>query len=213
MAREKIRWGSDEGIESGFKAIVEFEGDVVDMRVVNGAEIFKGQGADKDLVVVDCENVEILEVLGDADVPDLTDDKFSFNIPYAAVGQEPRANGIYMKNFAPSAEKLGLTMPVTEGRYVFRIMERKFGSSDDGQNFTARRFMFKEVAGGGGAGDSDDYLRELLVGVKPAAARRVLMMDSKAKKMTDVVGKLKSGELIEELGLEVGEDGTYVEIV
>ncbi len=207
--RDSIKWKSSEGVETGFDAIEVIEGDIVFMDIVDNPWPNAKQPA-KDQLKITLEDFEVIELNGD--MPNIKEDAFDMFVPYAEPGKEPTKQGYYMKAFLPSAEELGLTMPVTGIRARFRRKTVGFGKDDDGNKIASTKYVFDSLCENGHTEVGDEYLIELLTGKKPATVKRTLMSDPKVKKDKEILASAKEDmdAFLESIGLTVGDDGKLV---
>jgi len=103
-------------VGSGFQAIKKIRGLLNVIDVTDPPESWENR--EKQVVFVELEDVIILEMFNDEEAPNLTDNKFSFYIPYAKAGKTPTKGSIYNKCWFTSAKELGFKPSSRMGQYV-----------------------------------------------------------------------------------------------
>lgn len=216
---------SSEASKGGFQGILKLQGLLASVeRKPSSFETSSfGTGPPKDQAEVVLEDTIILEMEEGEPEPDLTDDKFTFWMNYAAPGK-PKAhqNTFFVKGFCASAEAVQKEMGNAEGGYkdfigtvvtlerqrVFLFKRPSKEEEGEDEEFYSENFVF---ASGGDESpeDMDDHLRGLMVGKNQAATLRAVMMDVKGKRLgsaAEIRTMFTDGSLAKRLGLERDEE-------
>lgn len=202
---------SSEAVESGLKAITKVEGNLEQPTREKGS-------FGKDQFQFKLSEAVVLAMLEDQEIPELKDDEFTGWITYAKPGAEPTPQGIFTRGWCKSAEKLQATQGNENGGWRDFIEQRvtlerlpvvyKQKVEDEMKEVEFLTWQFVE----GGEEDTvgiDDHIKTLVVGKNEGAAKRSLLIDSKAKRHPEFKAALEEGTLAELLGLEVDEDGKF----
>ena len=201
----------------GFKAIKSIRGLLVNMDEVEGNPDFADeQGRVKNQVKVEMSDVAILAMFPGEDEVELKDGNFTFWLPYSFPGKKPNKNSIWVKVFVQSAEKLGTTPNKMIGQYVtldklpvFIFKTPKEGSPGEyNEIWTDNYYSFVEDTAGD-ASNIAEYIKGLLIGLKPQPASRALATDDRAKQFPEYKDALRDGRISDIVDVVLGEDGKY----
>ncbi len=217
----------------GFQGIKKLRGLLIRIDVVDPPESWENR--EKQVVKVDTEDAVVLEMFGDEEPFELKDGKFSFFVPYVAIGKSPHQNSVYSRCWLASAKELGKVPSEFIGEHVTfekqpRLLFSAYVTEDDGtgkkvavrdengdkikQDILAvneaglpNHFCFTQDEGA----DSEnikDYIRNLVEGLNEKATLRKLLTDPKAKQYPNYKAALNGGTLGELLDL-VLVDGKF----
>lgn len=227
MVDGEIIGKSTEATKGGFQAILKIEGVLQPTkRVKSRFETGFGGKPAPDQAEIVLEEAVILKMEEGEPEPELKDDKFTTWMTYAQPGKvKPNVNTFFVKHFMKSGEELDAKRRGVEPKdgqlgnlhYTRVVLERQ------------NRFLFKRPKEGGAEGEYDEtwkvdfvfvddtagdsvdikeHIKKLVLGKTAPAAKRDLIMDSRAKQHSEYRTALDDGTLAELLGLEV-RDGKF----
>ncbi len=204
---------SDEGVESGIRAIKTVEGNLESVKMVTGE-----YGDQAEVLLTDAV---VTEMYNDQPIPDLKDDKFTLWIPYSSKpGMPASPKSQFLRGFAKSAEELWKSRGETTKKGWQHLVgsrvslthaqekEMTIKERDTGELKKVKPKVWLFVAEGKGTQQPiEEYAADHIKGKTPKAAIREVAMDSRLKREPSYLAAVKAGQPI--VGLEVAEDGTY----
>lgn len=182
-------------------------------------------GSDKpanDQVEIVLEEAEIIKMAEGQEAPELKDDKFTTWLGYAPPGKEkPHKNTFYSKGFCTYAVELAKSRGIENGgvhdlvntrirlikKEVFLFKRHKQDDPDEYEEFNITNFVPVEC--GEEEGSLNDYVRDLIVGKNSSAAKRAVLLDSRAKKHPEYKEAIDNGTIGELVGVTVDDKGIY----
>jgi len=226
---EGIVTSSKDAAVGGYQSIVKVEGVLEPLRRVDGTRENPFAGKVYDQVEIKLSDAVVLEVLPGEEMPDLNDNTFRTWYNYAPKGKpKPHKNNSFIRGFVKSFEDAGTTVDDKVGERIILKFARfplgfKVDKKDEDGNivFDDDGKPVKEEAQGSGFvycpdGDADvapitDHIKNLVVGKTPAAAKRAVLMDGRARRYPEYKEAIDTGRICEMLGLVESEDGIYQE--
>ena len=220
---------SDEAVRGGYASIIEIEG-TLSSKVDRVISRYDSEQYQAELTLLDAEIIEMEEGVPE---PDLPEGAYTYRVNVCKKPQvKPSPASGYVAGILKSAEALAKARGAKDGTiedlFDTRVAMRKeevllFESPErtkaDGTKVSANKatknmLIFKEV-GDSGVSDEDisDYIKTLVVGSNPSNARRLLSLDSKAKKFPEYLEAVKvdAPSFADSIGLTQDEKGIFIE--
>lgn len=182
----------------------------------------------KDQAQATLEDAVILTMLNNEPEPELKDNKFVWWMTYAAPGKAEAAQSTFFaRGFCKSAEELlkaegkestddkkygwydliGRVVTIQRKRVFLFKRPKAGGAEGEYDEFYQENFVF--VADEGGGVGLDEHVMALVVGKNAQAAKRAVMMDSRAKSQPKYKDAIDASDLCDMLGLTVDDEGRY----
>ena len=227
----------EDASKGGFQAIKKVEGVLQPLkRVASRFESGYGTNPDgtpkaaNDQVEIVLEEAIILEMEEGEPIPELQEDRFTTWMTYAPPGKEkPSKNTFFVKGFCVVGTELakarGLSHTIEGGevvstwrdlvntriclekREVFLFKRRKEVGSEEFEEFWQTNYVPVEC--GEEASDLNDYVRGLIVGKNSVAAKRAVLLDSRAKRYPEYKEAIDAGTICDLVGVVLDEAGVF----
>jgi len=181
-------------------------------------------------IEVKLTEAEILEMEPGEVKPDLKDDTYTFWMGYALPGAKPSGLSFYMAAFSASGKLLAkaratdpaaldtvtwqnligtrVTLVYVIDYHLGTLKDKKKGTEEEAKG---KGWIFDTSGTGDVKEDINTHAKKLVVGFKPSAAKRNLMLDARTKRDASWKAALDDGSIEKKLGVKLGKDGKYAE--